>query len=497
MLNKNQPTTVHLNFTSRLVAGLFLALLGAVMFTIAFPPYGLWPLAFFWVVPIMIALHRVMPARLAGLALGLGVGGFFFGYFRGMFEGFIFMEFLPLFIGIVAALIGMRERPFHARTGYRWFVLQGAAIWVGIEMIRGFIPVAGTWGFAAYTLYMQPWLIQPVSIFSIYGLSLMIMLINYALAKMVLSIIDRYWVFDQSDCPVQVKPAGRWLAGIGLVLAAWAALSLTMYRVPEPDLQVAAIQPGAYISSQADNEAISRGLNLIDKLTREAAGKGASFIVWPEGFLPFDPQKKETDFFIKLAADSKAFLVIGYIVHTEEGLRNEATVLSPAGHFLGVFGKDHPVAFAGETSITRGTYPTYETPIGTLGTIICYDLDFTDTARKVARNGAQLIGVPSFDWPAIAHKHYSHVVFRAVENRVSMIKADVAWDSAIIDSYGNIIERFVTIKPGQAVLTGGVPLGNPHTLNMKLGDWVGWISMAAMGLFLGFDFYSARYRHKK
>jgi apolipoprotein N-acyltransferase len=29
---------------------------------------------------------------------------------------------------------------------------------------------------------------------------------------------------------------------------------------------------------------------------------------------------------------------------------------------------------------------------------ICCDLDFTDTARKLARQGAQLIAVPSNDW---------------------------------------------------------------------------------------------------
>ncbi|GEM_PF-3505826 len=40
-------------------------------------------------------------------------------------------------------------------------------------MIRGFIPILGTWGFVANTLYSQPWLIQPVSIFSIFGLGLL------------------------------------------------------------------------------------------------------------------------------------------------------------------------------------------------------------------------------------------------------------------------------------------------------------------------------------
>jgi apolipoprotein N-acyltransferase len=42
------------------------------------------------------------------------------------------------------------------------------------------------------------------------------------------------------------------------------------------------------------------------------------------------------------------------VVNIQEGLfRNEATVIDPQGQFLGVFGKDHPVVFGGETSPAR------------------------------------------------------------------------------------------------------------------------------------------------
>jgi hypothetical protein len=33
---------------------------------------------------------------------------------------------------------------FNERTGYRWFVLQGVIGWAGIEMLRSFLPIAGT-----------------------------------------------------------------------------------------------------------------------------------------------------------------------------------------------------------------------------------------------------------------------------------------------------------------------------------------------------------------
>jgi apolipoprotein N-acyltransferase len=161
-------------------------------------------------------------------------------------------------------------------------------------------------------------------------------------------------------------------------------------------------------------------------------------------------------------------------------------VINPQGEFLGVFGKDHPVVFGGETSLTRGTYPVYETDLGVLGTIICYDLDYTDTARKLARQGVQLVGVPSNDWGSIAEKHYTHVVFRAVENRIAMVKADGGFDSAIIDPFGRIVSLAAFPEGGEATLVADVQMGNGKgTITTRLGDWMGWLALAGM-LFFSF-----------
>lgn len=460
-------------FRLRTLAGLGLAATGAGALTLAFPPYGLWPLIFVALVPIIVAQHRVMPRALSGLAYGAGIGGFFWGYFGGMFAGTRapFMEAIPLLAGAIATLAAWRDRAFHERTGYRWFVPQGAAVFVGIEMVRGLVPMIGSWGFAAHALFEQAWLLQPVSLFGVYGLSLLILLTNYALALGLLWLVGRR--------PPQA-PSGRlaagWLVGVGGAVIGWVVLSLALKVGPAPTLRVAAIQPGAWLRTQADLD------NLHDQ-TRQAAAQGAQLIVWPESCLPFDPQTRRTEELRTLAAEAGAYLAIGYAVRSENGLRNEVTILAPDGRFLGVYGKDHPVSFAGETSLTRGTYAAYDTPLGKLGTIICYDLDFTDTARKVAANGAQVIAVPSADWPAIAAKHYGHLVFRALENRVAMVKADVGYDSAIIDPSGHIVARAVSPRPQQATLIADLPLGTADAPAIQLGDWVGWLCLAGLAAF--------------
>jgi apolipoprotein N-acyltransferase len=112
---------------------------------------------------------------------------------------------------------------------------------------------------------------------------------------------------------------------------------------------------------------------------------------------------------------------------------------------------------------TRGTeYPTVATPQGTLGMIICFDIDFPDgPARRTARNGAQMILAPSIDFASIADVRAASTAFRAIENRVAMVKADVAWDSVIVAPDGRVVTSTAVHdeRGGQALLIADVPLG--------------------------------------
>lgn len=471
----------------RLVLGLFLSGLSAVLLILAFPPYTIWLLAWIAFLPMILAQYRIMPKALSSLASAVAIGGWAWGVFGPVFAGTgTYMRYLPLVVFVTTFVFDKGLRSFHEDTGYRWFIAQGIANWVGFEMIRGFIPLAGTWGFIAYTQYTQTWLIQPVSVFSIYGLSSLILLINYVLGLALLKVFDKRWHFGAR--PLVLKPAylRKSLVLATVCLGLWVGLSLSLFRpLTTPTVRVAAIQPAIASLHNQDREELIRKTHLrMLEQSFDAARQGAELIVWPEGSLLFDPQLEDPLGFKAFTAETHSYLVLGYVLFTEAGgMRNEATILSPEGEFLGVFAKDHPVVFGGETSLTRGSYPVYETPLGVLATIICYDLDFTDTARKLARQGATLIAVPSQDWPAIARSHYAHLVFRAVENRVAMVKADGGYDSAIIDPQGRILALTANPQAHEATLLADLPLGTANTLAVRLGDWLGWLNLLAFGFF--------------
>jgi apolipoprotein N-acyltransferase len=60
---------------------------------------------------------------------------------------------------------------------------------------------------------------------------------------------------------------------------------------------------------------------------------------------------------------------------------------------------------------------------------------------------------------------YVQTLFRAVENRVTTVKADSAFSSAIVDPYGRILAKRNGAPDGEAfALVADVPLGSANTL---------------------------------
>jgi apolipoprotein N-acyltransferase len=469
---------------SRILVGCALAAASGALLTLSFAPYDLWWLVWLAFVPMIVAQYRILPAAWSALGPALGVGGFMVGYFGGDFfpgRAAWYMKMLPLIVAVLVFVTSRGDRARRDRTGFATWPLVAATTWVAFELVRTLVPVLGTWGLLGNALYRQAWLLQPVRIFGIFGLDLLVVLVNNAIAMAVIAGLDRRCVLD---APVAVAPrhARLWCGGVLVALVAWCALSLSMGDRGGPMVRVAVLQPGVR-RNDVGTTPEARDRAMLDRLagqTREAAARGARLIVWPESALAADPALAYRSELGDLAKDTGATLVVGYGIRTPAGFRNEVVTVGPSGDFVGRYGKDHPVGFLGETSISRGTYPTVDTAFGRMGSIICYDMDFTDTARQLARRGARIIAVPSADWPAIASKHYTHTVFRALETGAVVAKSEYNLDSAIVDGYGHIAASTVTPAGSEAVLVADVPLRDGMPLAARLGDWVGWLCVAGM-----------------
>ncbi len=92
-------------------------------------------------------------------------------------------------------------------------------------------------------------------------------------------------------------------------------------------------------------------------------------------------------------------------------------------------------SFYNESKINRGDlkgnkFEIVETDIGKIGILICYDIRFPETARKLMLKGADLILVPAA-FNHISGPAHWHPLFRAraIENQVYMIAASPARDN--------------------------------------------------------------------
>ena len=319
-----------------------------------------------------------------------------------------------------------------------------------------------------------------MSVLSANALNLLILVVNWTIGLGVLVLLDR-------RRPLASRLISRRVMAISAIFGAaavgvWVCASLLMFQSDPPTVTVAAIQPGlpgpgSVHASRDLAEDLSRDVTQ----TRIAAKEGAKLVVWQEGTLTVDPQHDRIGPELsQLARDAHVYLVVGYRFVTARGQHNDATVISPSGRFLGDYGKQHPALMfaADQQSIDAGPMPVYQTPFGRLATMICFDADYTDTARSVAHHGAQIVAVPSEDPQGDATKHYGLLVFRAIENRLTMVKGDFAYGSAIIDPYGRILTSAVTPQGSRATLLVKVPVGSGHSPLVELGDLWGWLAIA-------------------
>jgi beta-ureidopropionase len=110
----------------------------------------------------------------------------------------------------------------------------------------------------------------------------------------------------------------------------------------------------------------------------------------------------------ELAQETEAVLICPIFERTPEGKYfNSAAVVGPEGRVIGKYRKASiPFMDRARSSEPRGNekfyfepgdlgFPTFETPFGRIGILICYDRHFPEAARVLGLNGAEIVFVPT------------------------------------------------------------------------------------------------------
>jgi apolipoprotein N-acyltransferase len=117
-----------------------------------------------------------------------------------------------------------------------------------------------------------------------------------------------------------------------------------------------------------------------------------------------------------------------------------------------------------------------------IGVQICYEIIFPGLSRAMVRNNASLlINITNDAWfgkTSGPYQHFSMTVFRAVENRRSLVRAANTGISGFIDPAGRVMASTALLK--EAAVTQTVPLLKERTVYTNIGDLFAQVCLAVV-----------------
>jgi omega-amidase len=189
---------------------------------------------------------------------------------------------------------------------------------------------------------------------------------------------------------------------------------------------------------------LMKGLSLI----KRALQVKANLVILPElfttGFYESNLRsvkvlEEELDLVLKLSKDKEIMIIAG-VAEKSDKLYNSA-VLIHKGEIVGIYRKNllFPLTKEKEIFSPGKGFEVFETPVGKIGILICYEIRFPELARKLVKKGAEIIAVPA-EFPKERIEHWKTLLrARAIENQVFVAGVNYGGSSMIIDPEGKVL----------------------------------------------------------
>lgn len=385
----------------------------------------------------------------------------------------ILIAYLALYFGIFGVLI---STSIKQPTFYSLLFIPSA--WVLFEYIRSYLFTGFPWALLGYSQYANLPVIQVADIAGAWGVSFLTMMVNAAV----------YSVSGLRFAAIGKRPRYLLLPILCLIFTliyGYYQLSRSSLPASRSPLKISVVQgniPQALKWHSASREFImERYLGLTDELKASAP----DLIIWPEASLPVVAEDEPAYFerLIRYTETMATPLLFGAVTKRDGIYYNSALLLSKEGKLLERYDKLHLVPF-GEYIPFRNTFRFLESivPIGDIapgedytifyfqpreltqagsykfGVLICFEDIFPELARGFVKRGAEfLVNITNDAWfgkTTEAYQHLAASVFRAVENRVYLVRAANTGVSGFIDPHGRIIS-LVKNAGEEAIFTAG------------------------------------------
>ncbi|MCC6157592.1 MAG: apolipoprotein N-acyltransferase [Deltaproteobacteria bacterium] len=516
------------------------ALVTALLYVLAFPSAGLWPLAFVALAPTLAIAqgakttertwwfgfvagfvgnagklywlvytinhygHFPLPAALVVFSLLCGFLGVFWGYTFWLTRRVGERVALPLSVVFPLAWMTQEWVLTWFLTGFPWSMIGHALV--------GWLPMA-----------------QAADVIGGLGLSFPVALGN--------AVIYEIWKFARER---QSRPDRRFPVGEFVTFAMW-VVALAVYgflRIPAIDQQMAsgrAIRVGMTQGNIDQNEKWNPGNQDRTFETYLAQAKktvvdGASLVLMPETALPYwQTQGRALKSDLREFVDGVgAWTLIAVPTKVENPddpewpyKYNSVVLASPDGDLSDWYNKHRLVPFGeylplkklsvplvkwlrsipalSKLRLSAGFYPgeeyiVFPHPEGRFGMAICYEIIYPGIVRKVVNLGTDfMVTITNDAWfgdTSAPHQHWDQVRMRAIEHRKYFARSANTGISGVIDAAGRTKSATGTYVP--AAVTDDVRTMNVQTIYSRLGDWFQWVCVLAFLAFSAIAYARAR-----
>ena len=487
---------------------IFFAASSGLLLTLACPKSGLFWLAWCALVPLLWALRNISPRN-----------GFYLGFCSGLTHYLTLVYWLvpaiknyghlPLYLSLVvlfllAAYLALYLAVFSTtviRLGSTpvLFLVLIPCLWVALEYLRSLLFTGFPWELLGHTQYQILPLVQLSDILGVYGVSFGIALGNAAICLGVLSLRDKGW---QSFTVSPRQAFGSLLAAAAIVGLAWFYGTWRIHTIDDLAADArrtkVSIVQGNIDQAIKWNPAFQQASTLkYIKLSLKAQPQKPDLIVWPETATPFYflANPGLSGLVLQGVQASGADFLIGSpsVRGGPQGAEyyNSAYLINPQGNNVyGRYDKTHLVPFGEYVPLKQWLPFIHKIAFGAgdfrpgkkgdtipwgkyrLGIQICYEIIFPELARAMVQNNAALlVNITNDAWygrSSAPYQHFSMAIFRAVENRRSLIRAANTGISGFIDPVGRITAATGLFE--DALLTRSVPVLRITTRYTQFGD---------------------------
>ncbi|OWZ83521.1 nitrilase-related carbon-nitrogen hydrolase [Natranaerobius trueperi] len=193
--------------------------------------------------------------------------------------------------------------------------------------------------------------------------------------------------------------------------------------------QVAAVQMTPIMNDVEAN--LKRGVHFAHKALEENVDLLVFPELWTTGYylsrksfekLAEKPDGKTVSTFKEIAKKGDVSIVCPFVLEEEGKIYIAAAVIDHDGEVRGVvkksllWGREQQIFDASDME-----YPTFDSKVGKIGILICYEMEFPETSRLLTLEGAELIVCPSVWSMSASHRWDIQLPARALDNTVFVL----------------------------------------------------------------------------